>query len=188
MQNEKTDYHSLSDTELIAAARGGDSGAYSALVSRYLFVVRKRAANYYSDEFDFDDLMQEGFIGLLNAIRGYDESAPASFSTFARLCIDRSMISAVRRGLRKKQIPRSMLVALGDEDAPLQGGDPEEAVIDKEDLLTLRRRIDKTLSDRERQVLSLYLEGRNYGEIAERLGISQKSVDNALSRLRAKLR
>lgn len=181
----------LSDNELAAAARKGDSNAYSALVGRYIFLVRGCAGGYFSDSLEFDDLVQEGFIGLMNAVKGFDPDCNTAFSTFAKLCIERNIISAVRKNLRKKQIPSSMLVFIDDDScdniAPAETANPETAVLNKEAYDRLKNDIFSKLSKTELMVLKHYLSGSSYEQIAAKLGISVKAVDNAMQRIRKKL-
>ena len=135
-------------------------------------------------------MVQEGVIGFLSAIRRYRPGS-AGFKTFAVLCIDRSMISAVRATLQKKQIPKSSLVSLNDDFSPVltsPGDDPQNLMIANEDLHRLSRKIDESLTPLEREVLSYYLAGLSYGATAKRLGCSCKAVDNALQRVRRKLK
>ena len=193
VNNGLSGLHDLSDNELVELAQKGDSNAYSVLVGRYIFLVRNCASGYFSDSLDFDDLMQEGFIGLMNAVRFFDCGCNAKFSTFAKLCVDRNIISAVRKSLRKKQIPKSMMIFIDDNESDgvvtaVTADEPETAVIDKEDYIRLRESIANKLSKTEFNVLLAYLTGQSYESIAEKLGISQKSVDNAMQRVRSKLR
>lgn len=201
MNNSTSNLHDLSDNELVILAQQGEDDAYSVLVGRYIFLVRNCASGYFSDSLDFDDIMQEGFIGLMNAVAAFDSNCGASFATFAKLCINRNIISAVRRTLRKKQIPKSMLVFLDDEKSGANSGEtkiadlkaansdePENAVIDKESFVRLKSAIFSKLSKTEFSVLKGYLSGKSYEQIANQMGISQKSVDNAMQRLRKKLK
>lgn len=186
----KSKIHSLDDEKLIALCRIGDDEAYSVLIARYLFTVRKRASVYENSGIDFEDLVQEGFIGLLNAVKYYENNFDTSFSTFAYLCIDRNILSAVRKSLTKKQIPKSALVFI-DDNYELQGKNdenPEVVLISKENVSIMKQKIAERLSDVERNVLDLYLLGYSYGKIADKLGINQKSVDNAIQRMRKKLK
>ena len=162
-------YHAeFSDRTLAAMAASGDEEAEAALVARYFPLVRSRAAAFLAaGESGFEDLCQEGMIGLLAAVRAY-EGEKSSFPTFARLCIDR-MLSAVHRGdTRKKRIPRIL--------------------IEREAFERLKLRVQQNLTELESTVLSDYVGGRSYEEIAARRGISAKAVDNALQRIRRKLR
>ena len=107
MMNKFSDY---SDENLISDCKSGDDDAYGVLIGRYLFAVRSRAYAYDKSAIDFEDLVQEGLIGLVNAVKCYDGSFGTSFSTFAYLCIDRNIMSAVKKTFSKKQIPKSVLV------------------------------------------------------------------------------
>ena len=181
----------LSDNELVAAAQKGDNEAYSAVIGRYIFLVRNCAGGYFSDSLEFDDLVQEGFIGLMNAVKGFDHDCNTAFSTFAKLCIERNIISAVRKTLRKKQIPSSMLVFIDDDSydkiAPADTANPETAVLNKEAYDRLKEDIFSKLSKTELKVLQAYLSGSSYEQIALMLNISVKAVDNAMQRIRKKL-
>lgn len=186
----KNKIHSLDDEQLIALCRIGDDEAYSVLVARYLLTIRKRASVYNNSGIDFEDLVQEGFIGLLNAVKCYESNFDTSFSTFAYLCIDRNILSAVRKSLAKKQIPKSALSFIEDEgnfqESVLEN--PETVLIAKENISAMKQRIVEVLSDTERKVLDLYLLGYSYSKIAEKLELSEKSVDNAIQRMRKKLK
>ena len=207
----KNKIHSLDDEQLIALCRIGDDEAYSVLVARYLFTVRNRASVYNNsgihidlyvdgekavevkderEEIKFEDLVQEGFIGLLNAVKCYESNFDTSFSTFAYLCIDRNILSAVRKSLAKKQIPKSALSFIEDEQNLQENisRSPEEILIAKENLSAMKQKIAEILSDTEREVLDLYLLGYSYSKIAEKLELSEKSVDNAIQRMRKKLK
>lgn len=177
-------------------AASGDEEAEAALVARYFPLVRSRAAAFLAaGESGFEDLCQEGMIGLLAAVRAY-EGEKSSFPTFARLCIDR-MLSAVHRGdTRKKRIPRmqiSLLDEMHENDLSVklpasEAGDPESILIEREAFERLKLRVQQNLTELESTVLSDYVGGRSYEEIAARRGISAKAVDNALQRIRRKLR
>lgn len=192
MLNELTDMHGVSNNELAYLAQNGCSEAYSVLTGRFIFLVRNCAGGYFSDSLDAEDLVQEGFIGLMNAVMSFDPKCGAAFSTFAKLCIDRQIISAVRKSLRKKRIPQSMLVFIGDDTVhsmTAAGADePENALIMRENYQALLSDIAAKLSKTESDVLRLYLAGKSYDEIAQRLGISKKSADNAMQRVRKKLK
>ena len=182
--------HSLDDENLIALCRVGDDEAYSALIARYLFTVRNRASVYNNSGIDFEDLVQEGLIGLLNAVKNYESSFDTSFSTFAYLCIDRNILTAVRKSLAKKQIPKAALSFIEDEALLHESVEqsPEAVLISKENISLMKQKIAEKLSITERQVLDLYLLGYSYQKIAEKLEISEKSVDNAIQRMRKKLK
>lgn len=183
-------FDSLSDSELIELCKNGDEEAYGALIARYIFTVRSRAAVYEKSGIDFEDLVQEGYIGLMNAVKNYENSFGTSFSTFAYLCIDRNILSAVRKSLSKKQIPSSALVFI-DDDNDFQDNSaqsPESVVISKENIERLKKSISEKLSENEQKVLELYLIGYSYEKISQKLNCSKKSVDNAIQRLRKKLK
>ncbi len=186
----KNKIHSLDDEKLIALCKIGDDEAYSVLIARYLFTIRKRASVYNNSGIDFEDLVQEGFIGLLNAVKSFESSFDTSFSTFAYLCIDRNILTAVRKSLAKKQIPKSALLFLEDEQILQENLEqsPEAVLIAKENISAMKQKIAEKLSATERQVLDLYLLGFSYSKIAKELDISEKSVDNAIQRMRKKLR
>lgn len=176
------------DQMLIKAINAGDDNCKSELVRRYMPLVRLRAGAYTDklSGFEFDDLGQEGFIGLLCAINQYDESMGASFKTFATLCIDRKISDAVKKALRKKQIPHSAKI---DLESLVNIGTPsaESEVLAKEELNRVYKLLDKMASDYERQVFFLHLSGRSYKQIAQSLSTSPKSVENALTRVRKKI-
>ncbi len=177
------------DEELCILAQSGDSSARDRLVARYLDLVGFRARGYLPDLFtvgvESEDLGQEGFLGLLSAIQSYDAAYGAKFRTFATLAIDRRMTDAVRAAFRKKQVPSSSQVELGD--AVSGKDDPENTAIIRDELARVMERMENTSSLRERQVLALHLDGYSYSEIAEKLGCTAKSVENALGRVRRKL-
>jgi len=182
----------FSDEELAEKAKLGDNEAFSALVVRYVFTVKSRVNHYNGSGIDPEDLAQEGTIGLMSAVRSFDKSLNTTFRTFAWLCIDRSIISAVKASLRKKQIPKASLVSMDDNDfnvSFLDGADnPETMIIENEDIKLLEQKINQLLSSFERDVLRLYLNGKSYVEIAVCLHSTPKSVNNALQRVRLKLK
>ena len=162
----------LSDNELIKLFKEGNQTAFHQLVLRYMFAVKRKAADMNCKSMDFDDLVQEGFLGLYNAVNAYDENGGASFR----------MLSAVRSAGR--EIDTEEL----SEDIPARAEtEPENAFIIKEDFARLMRYIEKSLSKSELKVLSLYLEGKSYDEIASELNKSRKFCDNAMQRVRKKL-
>ncbi|MEE1186463.1 MAG: sigma-70 family RNA polymerase sigma factor [Acutalibacteraceae bacterium] len=177
------------DEMLIKSAHAGDDNSKSELVRRYMSLVRLRAGAY-TDKllgFELDDLGQEGFIGLLCAINDYDENVGASFKTFATLCIDRKICDAVKKALRKKQIPQSAKVDL-NEVANIGTPSAESEVIAKDELKRVYEMFDEVASVYEKQVFFLHLSGRSYKQIAQALSTSPKSVENALLRVRKKIK
>lgn len=183
-------FQNISDEELVKACKNGDEKAYGALIGRYIFAVRSRAYAYDKSVIDFEDLIQEGFIGLMNAVKCYDESFGTWFSTFAYLCIDRNILTAVKKTLSKKQIPKSALIFI-EENTDFEtdkSQNPENVIISKENINYLKQKISENLSEKERSVLNMYLSGKSYRQIADSLKISEKAVDNAIQRLRKKLK
>lgn len=193
-----------SDEELIISLRDGDARAIEVIIDRYKEFVRKKAGSMFILGADRDDLIQEGMIGLYNAVRDYDAGRDASFYTFADLCVSRQMYKAVEAGNRKKHAPLNSYVSIyddekgsdatGDGSALLEkilsetGKSPEDMVIDREQTQILEQKIYDSLSDFERKVLNLRLTGLEYTDIARILGRDVKSTDNALSRIKAKVR
>lgn len=186
-----------SDEQLAVSAAKGDDAALTVLTVRYMPVVAGRALGYFSDGYDSDDLIQEGMIGLIKAIRSFSPEKGASFHTFALLCIDRNIISAVRMSLSAKRIPPSSLLYIdqSDDDSPDaerllydRKPNPEDAIISKDTVERINARLSGLLSKTEFEVFELYLKGCSYDTIAERLSISRKSVDNAVCRAKGKLK
>ncbi|MEG1874788.1 MAG: sigma-70 family RNA polymerase sigma factor [Angelakisella sp.] len=180
-----------SDQLLVSLVLSGSPQAEAELVTRYLPLIRHKAAGYTLPGMELDDIVQEGFLGFIRAIRLYD-STKSQFSTFASICITSSMATAAKSALSQKGLPlRNYLPLDGDElSASLQDAvqSPEGQLADSEQAAALLRRIDTTLSLMEQQVLRLYLTGHSYQAISAKLSISPKTVDNALQRVRRKLR
>lgn len=197
-----TKYEQMSDEELITSLRDGDELIMDYILDKYKNLVRSHASSMYILGADREDLIQEGMIGLFKAIREYDFGRDASFYTFADLCISRQMYTAVQGSKRKKHAPLNSYVSLYERDNPEGEGtisimdmvasgekdDPEKLVIDQENLEQLEAIIEKELSSFEKEVLDLYRTGMSYSQIAKVLGKDGKSTDNALWRLKTKLR
>lgn len=194
------DLKQCSDEELIVRYRDGDTDAMDFIFERYKYLVRKKAKAMFLAGGDNDDLIQEGMIGLYKAIRDYNTDREASFATFASMCINRQMITAVAASNRKKNMPLNTYVSYdmpagGDEDSDMRLVDilqsqtelnPEKLLIDKEHNWDLKSRLKEVLSTFEQQVLAYYLEGMDYTAIAKKMQKPPKSVDNALQRIRSK--
>ena len=184
-------YGALTDDALFAALQKGDMAAQDALIRRYTRVVRACARPYFLNGGDGEDLIQEGMLGLLSAIRGYDLQK-ASFKTFAVLCIRRSIISAVRSAQNKNNnilndsLSIDQIVSEDGTAFPLAEQDPEALIIDRDERRRLENEFFRTLSDFEQHVLTLYLNGLSYREMALELRRSMKSIDNAVQRIRRK--
>ncbi len=183
----------LTDEQLVRMAASGDSVAADRLCARYIPLVGLRASAFFdaSGVNGRDDLGQEGFIGLLEAMRRYDENVGASFKTFAVLCIDRRMTSVIRASMRKKKVPESALVRFDDDGVSEiiagEGDNPESRVIALDEYESLCNRIKSVSSEFEGKVLALFLRGMSYQMIAAELSSTEKAVDNALQRVRKKL-
>lgn len=196
------EYSQVSDEELIDRLRNGESPITDYIMDKYKNLVRSKAKSMYILGGDNEDLIQEGMIGLFKAIRDYDSGRDASFYTFADLCISRQMYTAVQASHRQKHWPLNTYVSLygsrsqGDSDElelaealpPDQDQNPETLFIDRERVEYLEGQIDKELSGFEKQVLDLYLTGMSYSQIAKVLGREEKSTDNALQRLKSKIK
>ncbi len=183
------------DEKLALLAKDGGDEALTILIQRYVPLVLMRARTYAKGSLDTDDLFQEGMIALLKAVRNYRNDSPGSFKTFATVCINNKLISAVMTHLRGKNAPMRGYLSLSEPDvlpeqfaAPPAQTDPELLVIQSEETDDRNRRINTLLSIFERQVLELYLSSYSYDEISKQLGSSTKAVDNALQRVRRKLR
>jgi len=192
-------YDQLSDEKLAEMANAGDPGAGNELLERYKETARARASLYYMLGADSEDVIQEGMVGLFNAVRSFDPSRGASFGTFANLCINRRILSAVKSAGRLKNAPLNDSISFDlpvDEASSQTLADriPADSSTDPEALLLLEdlnRRIlkdsDRLLSPLERQVVRGLVEGKDYRHIAAELGRTPKSVDNAIQRIRKKL-
>lgn len=183
------DISSADDITLAGMAKGGNSAALTALLERYSDTVRKQAASFKQlIGLESDDLYQEGMLGLLSAVYSYDEGRGASFSTYSSLLINRKMLSAIRAANSKKNIPMREYVPIEETDLLSAVPTPEELLLHTEELVAINEFIENNLSKTEKKVLKLNLLGLSYSEIAEILDCSEKSVDNALFRIRRKFR
>jgi len=189
-----------SEEEIVEMARLGDLTAQEYLIRKYKNFVRAKARSYFLIGADREDIIQEGMIGLFKAIRDYKPDKTSSFKTFAELCITRQIITAIKTATRQKHIPLNSYVSLNkpvyDEESERtlmdvligkKGTNPEDLFISKEEVNSIETQIGKVLSKFEWKVLSLYLEGKSYQEIAVELERHVKSIDNALQRIKRKL-
>lgn len=195
-------YDGISDEELIDRLRQGENGITDHLLDKYKNLVRSNAQTMFILGADNDDLIQEGMIGLFKAIRDYDSGRDASFFTFADLCISRQMYNAVQASQRQKHIPLNTYISLyaqvdkeseegqelGETIASRTEPSLEEMVIGKETAKALEDQIAQELSEFENQVLDLHLTGMTYVQIAKVLGRDEKSTDNALQRVKTKVK
>lgn len=197
------DYTVYTDEELILRLRDGETAVTDYIMEKYKNLVRSKAKSMYILGADSEDLIQEGMIGLFKALRDYDSGRDASFATFADLCVSRQMYTAVQASTRQKHMPLNSYISLysagkerGEgEEAELINSlvskaeiNPEELLIDKENAENLAKEIARELSPFENQVLDLYLTGMSYSQIAKVLGKDEKSTDNALTRMKGKVK
>ena len=193
-------YSEMSDEQVVEDARTGNEQALEYLIHKYRNFVRAKARSYFLIGADREDIIQEGMIGLYKAIRDFRQDKLSSFRAFAELCITRQIITAIKTATRQKHIPLNSYVSLNkpiyDEESDrtlldvLSGtriSDPEELIISQEDFSSIESKIGELLSDLEWEVLTSYLQGKSYQEIAADLDRHVKSIDNALQRVKRKL-
>lgn len=192
-----TGFEKMKDEELIERIRKEDKRALDYLMEKYKNLVRQKARRLFLMGGDREDLIQEGMIGLYKAIRDYVPGREASFYSFANLCIDRQIYSAIKASNRQKNLPLNTYISFSDADfvendakESIFGNNqlnPEKLVIDKESIDVLEYKLVRHLSSFEKKVFELFNEGKKYTEIAEELQKSPKSIDNALQRIKTKL-
>ena len=198
MSNER--YEEMTDEQIVQLAQAGEEPALVYLLNKYKNFVRSKARSYFLIGADHEDIVQEGMIGLFKAIRDYREDRLSSFRAFAELCITRQIITAIKTATRQKHIPLNSYVSLNkpiyDEesdrtllDVITEGylANPEDVLINREDMSLIEVRIAQSLSPLERQVLAKYLQGKSYQEISRDMKRRIKSIDNALQRVKRKL-
>ncbi len=199
MADRKKQFSGMDEAEVARLAKT-DNAALEYVLDGYKNLVRKKAHSYYLIGGDQEDLVQEGMIGLYKAVRDFDGTRQPSFSAFAELCVRRQMMTAIKTANRQKHRPLNSYVPMdpdpaggGDRDAiggipaPGKDSDPAEIVIAREESEDLQDRLASVLSRYERDVLALYVSGMSYRQMAEELGKNEKSVDNAVSRIKNKL-
>ena len=194
-------YNKMTDENLLKeAVNNEDKIALDCLIGRYKDVVSLKANKFFMVGSEKEDIMQEGYIGLYKAVKSYDVEKQNSFKTFAGLCIERQLITAVKNSNRQKHIPLNSSVSLNasayteDEDTSIievldiakNDEDPLEIITKREYFDLVEKNIDNNLSKFEKQVLNLYKNGESYASIAEKLGSKVKSVDTAIQRIRKK--
>ena len=197
---EPTELEHLTDEEIVGLAKNGNVTALEYLINKYKNFVRAKARTYFLIGADREDIIQEGMIGLYKAIRDYRYDRQASFRAFAEICVTRQMITAIKTATRQKHIPLNSYISLNkpvfDEESERtlgevvtteKEGNPEEMFINQENLMDIESTMQRILSPLEQDVVNLYLEGKSYTEIAQKLGRHVKSVDNALQRVKRKL-
>ena len=193
-------YENMVDEEIVMLAKDGDSVAEEYLIYKYRSFVKVKTKSYFLIGGDKDDIYQEGMIGLYKAIRDFRPNKLSSFRAFAELCITRQIITAIKTATRQKHIPLNSYVSLNkpmyDEDSDrtlmdvlstIKISDPEELMISNEESCKIQNKMSEVLSDLEMEVLTDYLDGKSYQEIACDLDRHAKSIDNALQRVKRKL-
>ena len=188
------------DEEVVLEAKNGNVRAQEYLISKYENFVKAKAKSYFLIGADKEDIYQEGMIGLYKAIRDFKPDKLTSFKAFAELCVTRQIITAIKTATRQKHIPLNTYVSLNkpiyeeesdrtllDVLAGFRITDPDELVISQEQMEHIEGEISKVLSDLELEVLTSYLDGKSYQEIACDLDRHAKSIDNALQRVKRKL-
>ena len=197
-QNEEFD--TLDDNKLIQKIKNGDKKALNYLLEKYTEVVSMKAGKYFIVGAEKEDIIQEGLIGLFKAIKSFNPEKQSSFKTFANLCVERQLQTAIKSSTRQKHMPLNSYLSLNisaydeNEDTSLlevfetenTAEDPLDIVTKKEYYNFVEDRVEETLSDFEKQVLHRYTNGESYTQIAERLNAPVKSVDNAIQRIRKK--
>lgn len=196
----KHPYEDISDEELLGQLSVGNDSITEYLCKKYKHLVMKKANALYLIGAEKEDLIQEGMIGLFKAIRDFSPEKESSFYHFAELCISRQMYHAIEASRRLKHAPLNSYVSLsagsGEEESGLTYGDligdtsehnPERLFIEQEDYQNLFAQLEQLLSPMEKRVCDLYLQGMDYRQIADYMGKSPKSIDNALQRIRKKI-
>lgn len=199
-ESRNGNYIEFDDEKLVALAQSGDENAEEFLIRKYKDVVRSKAHLYFMVGADSEDIVQEGMIGIFKAIRSYNKTKEASFHTFAEICINRQIITAVKRATRLKHSPLNTSVSLSrplsdsEPDTTLEetlssnsNTDPEALFLLKEDMDYIEGNGAEIFSDLELSVWNEYLKGRSYTQIAEITGRSPKAIDNAIQRTKRKL-
>lgn len=198
--NVQEDYMFMDDDRLVALVHLGETDPLEYLIDKYRNFVRAKSSKYFLIGGDQEDIVQEGMIGLFKAIRDYRSDKLTSFKGFAELCITRQIITAIKTATRQKHAPLNSYVSLykpiyGEESdytlldviSGAQMMDPEACLINQEKTADLDQKIAELLSDLEKSVLALYMEGKSYVEISEDLKSPVKTIDNALQRVKRKM-
>ena len=197
LTNDK--YEKLSDEEVIKIIKSGDKNALEYIMNKYRDVVNIKVSKYFIVGAEKDDIVQEGLIGLYKAIKSFDCEKDNSFKTFANLCIERQLITAIKTSNRQKHMPLNSYLSLNmsayeDDEADTildvfdsnLVEDPLDTITKKEYYLSIENAIDKSLSTFEKQVLNRFAKGESYVQIADKLNTPVKSIDNAIQRIRKK--
>ena len=197
-QNE--DFENLDDNTIIKKIKSGDKQALNYLLDKYTEIVNMKSGKYFIVGAEKEDIMQEGLIGLFKAIKSFDPEKQSSFKTFANLCVERQLQTAIKSSMRQKHMPLNSYLSFNisaydenDDTSLLEVFETENTAEDPLDIVTKKEYydfveeiIEETLSDFEKQVLHRYTNGESYTEIAEELDSPVKCVDNAIQRIRKK--
>ncbi len=180
----------LTDDELVFRAANGDDAAMALLIATVTPIARAKASGFASPRVSGDDLVQEGMFGFLHALKTYDPSKGVAFKAYAEVCINNRIVSAVRTSFNNKNVALSNALPYEPEKVDEAGveSDPADIVLQREDSDNLKDILRKGLSDFENQVVDLRLMDMSYSQMAEKLGCSEKAIDNALQRIRRKMR
>ena len=178
------DFKSVTDEKIIEQIRLGNSDAFSVLLSRYDAFLKRKISGFTTDKLEFDDYQEEAILSFFTAVNTFDDKK-SSFSTYLNVCVTRTLITLSRRFNRHEESKRLAENELRLEDSMI---DPQNLLENREQFDTLVNDIKKLLSDLELKALTLYLGGGSYEYIAKKLGTTSKSVDNALQRVRLKLK
>lgn len=192
-------YVNMSDEKIIEVIQSGDNMALDYMMNKYNDLVNIKASKFYMVGAEREDIVQEGLIGLYKATKSFDVQKQNSFKTFANLCIERQLITALKTSNRQKNIPLNSAFSLNsaayeenDDVAVMEVldtktvEDPLDTITKKEYYNLIENKIDESLSDFERQVLHQYKQGKSYAAIAEKLNSKVKSIDTAIQRIRKK--
>ena len=194
-------YYKLTDEQIITDIKNGDEQALVYLLNKYKDLVNSKVGKYFIIGAEREDIVQEGMIGLFKAIKSYDSEKQNSFKSFANICIERQLITAIKSSNRQKHIPLNSYLSLNtaaydnNEDDSVELletfnskiiEDPLETIMKREQYNEVENAVNKNLSDFEKKVLNSYLNGESYNTIATKLETPVKSVDNAIQRIRKK--
>ena len=197
---KQSEFKNMDENSILKLAKDGDSLATEYIIEKYKNFVKAKSRTYFLIGADHEDIIQEGMIGLYKAIRDYSSEGGSSFRSFADLCITRQIITAIKTATRQKHQPLNSYISLNkpvyDEESEntlmesffeKQHLDPEEIMINKERFDFMEVRLSQELSKYETNVLKGYLAGKSYQEIAAKLDKPEKSIDNALQRIKKKI-
>lgn len=184
-----SEFNKKTDDEILSCAQSGSNIHAEMVIEKYRNTVEVIASKYKDSPMEREDLIQEGMIGLLAAIKSYRSDKGASFKTYAKICVDNSIQTALRKFNRQKDIPIQNVIEYQEEELPAENGyaSAEDVVIAQESVSLLTKVLLENLSDFENEVLRLHIVGCSYNEIAKRLCKTPKAIDNALQRVRKKL-